>query len=99
MSQYQAFKKTSTGELTNAIFTTAGDSFDAAEAESRRLDIAAATGINESDLEVVEQAQEPAASTQTIILPVPAAVPTRRERFEAAATWEEAVAVLAEDLD
>ena len=84
--RYQAFRQISTGELTNAIFGTAGDSFEPKITESRRLDIAAATGIPERDLEAIEQAQEPAASRQTIVLPIapPSAQEVARERAMAA---------------
>ena len=73
--KYQAFRRISTDELSNAIFTTAGSTFDAAETESRRLEIAAALGIPESDLEAIEQATKPAASRQTISLPTDAVTP------------------------
>jgi hypothetical protein len=78
--RYQAFRQKSTGALTNAIFTTAGDSFDANTTESRRLDIAAATGIPASDLEAIDQPQAPARSRQTIVLPVPPPSPQDEAR-------------------
>jgi hypothetical protein len=81
--RYQAFRQVSTGELTNAIFTTAGDSFDPAVTESRRLDVAAAAGIPESDLEAIDQATKPTAAQQTIVLLVEP--PTHQEEaFERA---------------
>ncbi len=52
---YLAFRKISTDEWTNALFTTAGASFAADEIESRRLDIAAALDLTETDLEAEEE--------------------------------------------
>ena len=83
--RWQAFRQISTGELTNAIFTTAGDydSFDPGITESRRLDIALAVGIPESDLEVIEQARKPGQFRQTIVLPVNTG-PSRAELYATA---------------
>ena len=87
--RWQAFRQISTGELTNAIFSTAGDSFDPEITESRRLDIAAALGIPESDLEAIDSARKLAASRLTLILPTKAAGPTEQELFKAASATEQ----------
>jgi hypothetical protein len=79
--RYQAFRQVSTGELTNAIFTTAGDSFDPAVTESRRLDVAAAAGIPESDLEAIDQATKPTAATIVLLVEPPT---PQEEAFERA---------------
>ena len=68
--RFLAFRKISTGQWTNAVFTTAGDSFAPAETESRRLDIAAALSLPETDLETGEGATDPRDAGPYLELPV-----------------------------
>jgi hypothetical protein len=86
--RYQAFRRISTGEFVNAIFEIAEGSFDAAQTESRRLDIAAATGIPEGDIEPVEQATKPDASRGTLVLPITPATPQENAHARALAAIE-----------
>ena len=83
--RYLTFSKISTGEWTNAVFTTARDAFDPAETESRRLAIAAALGVPETDLEAVARATDPRSGTY-LALPVapPSPQEEARERYLAA---------------
>lgn len=67
--RYQAFRKMSTGEWTDALFTTAGDSFTAKETASRGRDIAAALGIPVTDLQEVSRTTDPRRGTY-LALPV-----------------------------
>lgn len=79
--QFLAFRKKSTGKWTNALFTTADDSFDAKQTASRRKDIAAALGIRVTDLEAVSGATDPRSGTY-LALPVapPSAQQVAREQ-------------------
>lgn len=86
--QYLAFRKNSTGEWTNALFTTAGDSFNDATTEARRLDIAEALGVPETDLEAAIGATDPRDGTY---LALPVAPPSAQE--EARARVKELLAI------
>ena len=57
--RFLAFRQKSTGKWTNALFTTAGDSFVAKQTTSRRRDIAADLGIPMKDLEGVAGTTDP----------------------------------------
>lgn len=82
--RYLAFRKISTGEWTNALFTTAGSSFTPAETESRRLAVAAALGVPETDLEAVARATDPRSGTY-LALPVAPPSPQDEARDRALA--------------
>jgi hypothetical protein len=96
---YQIFKRISTDETINAVFSKTDGSFSDSLTDSRRSDLAAALNIDPSDISASIQSQKPSQAIQTLILPIVPQAKTRRDRYNEATTDANRLRILSEELE